>query len=379
MNSQEDPQEITTGLVATQDLPENQVFIISDPGLEDIVKNELQTCLQRNGCSNPNILIKPFGLGGQLLIKTPKGFPLHATAVKLRSIHHALIPIHHFDLPDENAVAHIESEVGKLSLSLLNTAKSFRVTTQRTGKHDFKSTDVERRAGAALWRKYGTSVDLKNHEIDIHVNIFEHVCFVGIPLHKKPLSNRFRRQFQPRIALKASIAHALLALGKIEPTTKSAVLDPFCGSGTILFEAAHYSSKLALYGSDIDPHVVAGAQMNAEGMNLTNNIQFVQGDARELNTVFPLQRFDHIVTNPPYGLRFGQHLNFERFYVRILQQFWYRLTPDATVVFIALKWKKLSAALRLTGLYKTIGKQRVDMGDVKPHIVSLRRIQKENE
>ena len=379
MKSQEDPQEITTGLVATQDLPENHVFLIADPGLEEIVKNELQACLQKNSCNNPNIVTRPLGFDGQLWVKTPKGFPLHATAVKLRSIHHALIPIHYFDLPTENALAHIENEVGKLSLPLLNTVNSFRVTTQRTGKHNFKSNDVERRAGAALWRKYGTSVDLKNHDVDIHVNIFEHICLVGIPLHKKPLSNRYRKQFQPRIALKASIAHALLAFGKIDPTATSTVLDPFCGSGTILFEAAHYSSKLSLYGSDIDPHVVKGAQMNAEDLNLTNKIQFIQGDARELNTVFPQQRFNHIVTNPPYGLRFGQHLNFERFYIRILQQFWYRLTPDATVVLIALKWEKLSAALRLTGLYKILEKQRVDMGNVKPHIVSLRRIQKETE
>ena len=124
------------------------------------------------------------GFDGQLWIKTPKGFPLHATAVKLRSIHHALIPIHYFNLPDENALAHIENEVGKLSLPLLNTVNSFRVTTQRMGKHNFKSNDVERRAGAALWRKYGTSVDLKNHDVDIHVNIFEHICEIPTKFHQ---------------------------------------------------------------------------------------------------------------------------------------------------------------------------------------------------
>ena len=63
-------------------------------------------------------------------------------------------------------------------------------------------------------------------------------------------------------------------------------------------------------------------------------------------------------------------------FAMILQQFWYRLKPNATVVIIVLKWTKLNTALRLTGLFKVMDRQRVDMGDVKPHIVALRRIQK---
>ena len=64
------PFEITTGLVPAQDLQENQLFIISDSGLEEIVKNELLTSLQKNGCNNPHITTKPFGYGGQLWITT---------------------------------------------------------------------------------------------------------------------------------------------------------------------------------------------------------------------------------------------------------------------------------------------------------------------
>lgn len=367
------PFEITTGLVPAQDLQENQLFIISDSGLEEIVKNELLTSLQKNGCDNPHITTKPFGYGGQLWITTPKKIPLYALAIQLRSIHFALIPIHHFDIQNDNPLSLIENEVGKISFPVLERARSFRVTTQRIGKHNFKSTDVERRAGAAIWRKYNTSVDLKNPEVDIHVNIYEDVCFLGIPLHKKSLSKRFQRQFQPRIAIKASIAYALLQSGKVEPSKDSAILDPFCGSGTILFEAAHYNSKISLYGSDIDPYIVEGAQRNIKGLGLTKSIQILQGDARELNTIFPQQFFDHIITNPPYGLRFGQHLNFERFYVRILQQFYYRLRSQGTVVIMTLKWNDLNTAIRLTGFFEILEKHRVDMGDVKPLIVSLRR------
>ena len=134
------PFEITTGLVPAQDLQENQLFIISDSGLEEIVKNELLTSLQKNGCNNPHITTKPFGYGGQLWITTPKKIPLYALAIQLRSIHFALIPIHHFDIPNDNPLSLIENEVGKISFPVLERARSFRVTTQRIGKHNFKRT-----------------------------------------------------------------------------------------------------------------------------------------------------------------------------------------------------------------------------------------------
>ena len=376
MKTQDYILDITTGLVTTQDQPRNEVFLISDPGLEEIVANEIRTYFQNCGCNDLKIETKPFGFNGQLKVETPKKFPLYKKAVTLRSIHQALIPIHHFVQKEDDTLDHIESEIAKLHIPILKKAHSFRVTTHRSGKHNFNSNDVERRAGGALWRKYRTPVDLKNYEIDIRVDIFEQICFVGIPLHKRSLSNRFPRKFQPRTALKASTAYAALSLGLVDTTKRSCVLDPFCGSGTILFEAAHFSSRLSLYGSDIDPYIIEGAQENSNSLKLTKNIRFLQGDARELNKIFPNQRFDHIITNPPYGIRFGQHLDFERFYIRILQQFWYRLKPNATVVIIVLKWTKLNTALRLTGLYKVMDRQRVDMGDVKPHIVALRRIQK---
>ena len=72
MKTQDYILDITTGLVTTQDQPRNEVFLISDPGLEEIVANEIRTYFQNCGCNDLKIETKPFGFNGQLKVETPK-------------------------------------------------------------------------------------------------------------------------------------------------------------------------------------------------------------------------------------------------------------------------------------------------------------------
>ena len=103
-----------------------------------------------------------------------------------------------------------------------------------------------------------------------------------------------------------------------------------------------------------------------------------QGDARELDAVFPDRRFDYIVTNPPYGMRFGQHLNFDRFYTRVLQQCWYDYGP-------AVAWcsspevRLFSRAAKRTGLFRLRAERVVETGGLHPRIFALDRIDRERE
>lgn len=54
-----------------------------------------------------------------------------------------------------------------------------------------------------------------------------------------------------------------LAIGKV-PRKSAKLLDPFCGGGTILMEAAARNSGLTLIGSDIDAKQVHGAERNMQ-------------------------------------------------------------------------------------------------------------------
>jgi len=62
---------------------------------------------------------------------------------------------------------------------------------------------------------------------------------VSVQQNRERLDRRQKKVWQPRITLKPTIASAMLQLCKWEG--KGRLLDPFCGSGTILIEAATVS------------------------------------------------------------------------------------------------------------------------------------------
>lgn len=372
----EDKDGNTVAVGAQEERPV-QLFITTNPGLESVVAEELAERVESAGIAPVAVQVKPFGFGGQVWVEGGQRAAMYEVAMRLRSVHHVFESIHRFELPFDGALQHIEAQVGQLEIEPMKTANTFRVTSRRSGAHDFGSVDVQRRAGAALWRRYGTAVDLEDYDVDVRVDVFEHVCLVSFQWTQKSLSKRFQRRFQPRVALKASVAYALLRFAGIAPNDCGTLLDPFCGSGTILFEAAAVFPNLTLHGSDIDCHVIDGARENAAALGCADRLMLCQGDARELDDVFPEQRFDYIVTNPPYGMRFGRHLNFERFYTRVLQQFWYRLKVGGRLVIIAWKYRELARAVKATGLFRVHLERFVETGDLHPHIFVLHRIDRE--
>ena len=70
-------------------------------------------------------------------------------------------------------------------------------------------------------------------------------------------------------------------------------VDPFCGTGGFLIEAAMMGMKAC--GMDLDPRMVKGAEKNLKHYNLESDL--VHGDAKNL----PMSSVDGMATNPPYG------------------------------------------------------------------------------
>lgn len=91
-------------------------------------------------------------------------------------------------------------------------------------------------------------------------------------------------------SLRPSVAAAMLRLA----ATSGRILDPFCGSGTILSTAARFG--LSPYGCDVDAAAIAVSRANT-GVSIVranaNAAPFVDGS------------FDAIVSNLPFGKRFS--------------------------------------------------------------------------
>lgn len=122
------------------------------------------------------------------------------------------------------------------------------------------SQDLVRRAGAAL--SVNNRVDLKHPDTTVRMLISDRVHlyledyrFEADPLQKRKASER---PFFSPISLHPRYARALVNLTGVK--RGDTVLDPFCGTGGIVIEAADMGMKAI--ASDFDPEMVAGTREN---------------------------------------------------------------------------------------------------------------------
>ncbi|WMD23734.1 THUMP domain-containing protein [Achromobacter seleniivolatilans] len=181
------------------------------------------------------------------------------------------------------------------------------------------------------------SIDTVRPDARVHLFLTGHTATLYLDTSGESLFKRGWRLDKGEAPLRENLAAGMLALAGWDPAAP--LLDPFCGSGTILIEAAWIAlgvppgisrpfgferlrdhdayrwrdlkedarSRILpqldapLVGYDLDPQAIEFAQNNAERAWLTaDSIRFEVGDARQITAPA-----DHgwIVTNPPYGER----------------------------------------------------------------------------
>lgn len=171
----------------------------------------------------------------------------------------------------------------------------------------------------------------------------------GDGLHKR--GYRKRTTLAP---IKETLASALLYISRWTP--EKALLDPFCGSGTIPIEAAmigcniapglnrsfdsqYWSNvstdlwemaveeacdlalpnkKLEIFGYDIDEESIDACRFHAKEAEVETRIHFQIRDVMETSSRF---RYGIVVTNPPYGERMGDKPDNISLYGKMSQTF----------------------------------------------------------
>lgn len=174
----------------------------------------------------------------------------------------------------------------------------------------------------------------------IVVRLMRDRCTVSADSSGALLHRRGYRQATAKAPLRETIAAAMLAASEWDNT--SPLVDPLCGSGTILIEGALQARQLApgahrrfamerwptvapslgervraelaerarpragaeIVGSDRDAGAIAAASSNAGRAGVSEDIVLA---VRSLSAaVFPRAARGWIVTNPPYGVRVGE-------------------------------------------------------------------------
>jgi tRNA (guanine10-N2)-dimethyltransferase len=161
--------------------------------------------------------------------------------------------------------------------------------------------DVEREVGALL--APGRPVDLKRPALLARAFLLADGVCVGQQLWEsdpKALRERHvdRRPFSSPVSLEPRLARALVNLAVVRPG--DTVLDPFCGTGGVLLEAAQMGTQAM--GSDLDPEMVAGTQRNLAHFGL-KGVVFASdvSAAPDQLASMGVHEVDAVVSDLPYG------------------------------------------------------------------------------
>lgn len=171
----------------------------------------------------------------------------------------------------------------------------------------------------------------------------------------KPFAQHERGLLPPKVArMMVAISLGKLSFDKKSDSTHTKLWDPFCGSGTVLFEGLLLGVP-SVYGSDLDMESIRGTEQNwnwfaqAFQDHITANQSLVafQSDATNLQAPpFEPRSISHIVTEPFLGKptpNLKQISNIqsglERMYKGMFKAWRPWLQPRATIVCVFPKWQ----------------------------------------
>ncbi len=192
---------------------------------------------------------------------------------------------------------------------------------------------------------------IKPHERDnstqtLYIRVFKNRCTISIDSSGKHLHERGYHTQKVKAPLRETIAAAMIYLSNWNP--KEILWDPFCGSGTILIEAALIALNIApginrkfafmdwknfdinlfnsikkigkplnpnpkIFGTDLSLKAIQCAIKNAQQATVK---QFITLSQKDFFKTPPIASKGFIITNPPYGKRLKKE-NAINFYKKI--------------------------------------------------------------
>ncbi len=187
------------------------------------------------------------------------------------------------------------------------------------------------------------NVDRENPDLRINVWLNKETAHISLDLSGEGLHLRGYRDGTGMAPVKETLASAIVMRSGWVPGTP--LLDPMCGSGTLLIEAAMLATDRApglhrghwgfngwlqhddavwkevkaeaqtrarkglaayesrFYGSDVDARVIERARSNARRAGVGELITFEAKDVAQLSNPLPKGPYGTVISNPPYGER----------------------------------------------------------------------------
>ncbi len=338
------------------------VLFTTNPGIEDIAADEIRARLRAS-------IEEVRENHGRVIAKVREEYL--DLIEELRSIYRARIVLRRGRICAEmiclRDLAQIVNDSGVHEY--LSPDSSFAIRVNRAGLHEFNSMDIARVAGDAVieaavkYRGFRPRVDLDYPSIIISVDVIDSDVIVSLEL-SGDLSwhRRGYRIYDHPAALKPTLAYAMLILSSI--SDRDSLLDPMCGGGTIVIEAAYMLENSRLYCLDKNPRHINGAKLNAMAALVQNRISFFVGDATKLSRY--IREVDVIVSNPPYGIRLGSPRQVRRVYSEFIKEA--VSITNKSIVLITPDYDFVKKSLLDNG-WRIFHERVVAHGNLYPHIL----------
>jgi len=157
------------------------------------------------------------------------------------------------------------------------------------------------------------------------------------------------------------------------------VLDPFCGAGTMLVEAARRAQVGELVGLDLDAAALEVARRNLDGPGdgllprTAAPVRLEHADARAVP--LPDGAVDRVVTNLPFGKRVGRHRENEELYRAAAGELARVLRVGGRAALVTEHKRPLRDAIAAEARLRAVDERVVDTGKVQPSVFVVERVQ----
>lgn len=176
----------------------------------------------------------------------------------------------------------------------------------------------------------------------------------------------YRKESLPA-SLQASVAAGLVEL--LDPAPTWRILDPCCGAGTLLAEAAAAGVRGSLVGVDRSADALRRSRVNFGGTGWS--ARFIEGDLGRVKVGGP---FDAVLANLPFGIRVSRHEANELLYRKLFKRLEEWLVPGGRAILLSQEVGLLeSCAEDLRPTLAVVERRRIAMGGLEPLLLLLRR------
>lgn len=263
----------------------------------------------------------------------------------------------------------------------------FRVSATRAGGASsgvVTSQQIAAEVGAFFSERCGWVVDLHEYEVDVEVSWHDALVLVALPVARKLCV----RPEVVHAALHGPTAWALARL--VAPRAGEVVLDPMCGRGGCLIEAARECRGATYLGADLDEAQLSDCAANlrsalrgtadavdavdaadaAKGAAPVPYVALLHADATRLP--LPAASVDAIVVDMPFGKR---HANPKGLYAQVLAEAHRVLRPGrGRIAVLTTARAAVWAAVKGEPGWQPISRAQVNLGGLMAWLHLLRRV-----